>query len=271
MGDTAVESAPTTVSYAKIVDPAPAKPESQPAPAPAKEEDITKDREEDRQDGSEEDDDDDEEGFQQVTNKKVEKQREKEFLKKEERRKRRRNPRKFRKERERERFKEGEADKENTEKGDSVEKETSPPAKAEGDKEFIPAPPPKTNPWNKSKGSNNNDSSDKVKAEPRKKRNSERDTKETVAPAKPRSKNNPWKKVEVTSENDSPKVRTWPKLGEGEEKVPANKRVKGEKNWSGDSGAASSLETEEGKENQVSTLFCLLYYVFCQKKTLNLG
>ena len=80
-------------------------------------------------------------------------------------------------------------------------------------------------------------------------------------------KGNPWKKVEAAKEPEvpsSPKVikvekksgepSSWPKLGEEKNK----KKKKTTENWSGDSGAASSLDTaEEGKENQVCELLHL--------------
>ena len=115
-----------------------------------------------------------------------------------------------------------------------------------------------------------NTTGDKIKPKvDKKKKVSDEDTKVTAA-TKPHSKQNPWKKVEVTIEPatvpvedtpSSPKVikekrgPTWPKLGEesgGKAVKPSGggKRVKGE-NWSGDSGAASSLETEEGRDHQV--------------------
>merc|ERR1712029_98464 len=220
---------------------------------------------------------DDDEGFQQVTNKKVEKQKEKDLrekeLQREKDRKRRRRDGKFRKERE----KYGSRDKEKEEvaKADSKEKEESPSPKPDTDKEFVPAPPPKTNPWKKSptpqpppsRQENNNDknepstNSDKPKAKvERKKKLSERDTKDHAAPSKSNSKQNPWKKIEVNVEKDATteksgkteEKKAWPKLGEeGKNKAAGLKRVKGE-NWSGDSGAASSLETEEGRDVQMN-------------------
>merc|ERR1712029_141721 len=98
----------------------------------------------------------------------------------------------------------------------------------------------------------------KPKAE-RKKKLSERDTKEHAAPPKSNSKQNPWKKIEVNVEKEASSEKSgkpeekkaWPKLGEeGKNKAAGLKRVKGE-NWSGDSGAASSLETEEGRDVQM--------------------
>merc|ERR1719394_215527 len=223
---------------------------------------------------------DDDEGFQQVTNKKVEKQKEKDLrekeLQREKDRKRRRRDGKFRKEREKygSRDKEKDRDREKL-KADSKEKEESPSPKPDTDKEFVPAPPPKTNPWKKSptpqpppsKQENNNDknepstNSDKPKAKvERKKKLSERDTKDHAAPSKSNSKQNPWKKIEVNVEKDATteksgkteEKKAWPKLGEeGKNKAAGLKRVKGE-NWSGDSGAASSLETEEGRDVQMN-------------------
>ena len=207
MGDTAPE---TVVSYAKIVDPAPIKEPTPPVDNHMKQ--SENDAREKHDSGRVSDDDDDDEGFQQVTNKKVEKLKEKEIQKlKEEKRRRKRDggKRKFRKEREREKFKEKDGDKETDEKQESVEKEMSPGVK-EDQKEFIPAPPPKTNPWKTSAANseNNNDNSEtkqsvKTHDQPqqRKKRNSERDSREVQV--KPRSKGNPWKKVEqVNSNND---------------------------------------------------------------------
>ena len=200
------------------------------------------------------------------------------------------------KEKDRDKFRERENDKENVDKPDS--KEPSPPesVKADTEKEFVPAPLPKSNPWKKP-SSNKSDSNaegvgDKQKPKvERKKKNSERDTKEhAVQQAKSHhhhSRGNPWKKVEVElsvemeagQEQDSagrpssPKVTkvdrkegegSWPKPGE--EKPVKGKRVKS--GDSADSGAASSLETEEGKEvrlggrrrRRVICLICLLNF-----------
>ena len=271
--------APQTLSYAKIVDPAK---EEEPKATPVVEKVTKTESEAAPVEKSKEVGTDDDEGFQQVTNKKVEKQKEKEIQREKELKKRRRNkPRKERfgnRDRDREKVKDKDLDKdkENIEiKHDS--KEDSPSlTKTETEKEFVPAPPPKNNPWKKSSNksdSNNQDSanSDKVKPKTdRKKKISEKDTKEFSAPAKSNShhhsKQNPWKKVEANNEADvpsSPKVikvekkggegGVWPKLGEEGGGKPAKsgggKRTKSGE--SGDSGAASSLETEEGRDNQV--------------------
>ena len=263
--------APPAVSYAKIVD-------------PAKEEDVNNVPKDNMCDKKPELDNaeikspvsEDDEGFQPVTDKKKEKQREREILREQEyRRKRNQRKTKFR---EKEKFRDKENDKENVDGFDS--KEPSPPVSTkteeEEEKEFVPAPPPKNNPWKKPAPTNlksdniENTSGDKIKPKvDKKKKVSDEDTKVTAA-TKPHSKQNPWKKVEVTIEPatvpvedtpSSPKVikekrgPTWPKLGEesgGKAVKPSGggKRVKGE-NWSGDSGAASSLETEEGRDHQV--------------------
>ena len=264
--------APPAVSYAKIVD-------------PAKEEDVNNVPKDNMCDKKPELDNaeikspvsEDDEGFQPVTDKKKEKQREREILREQEyRRKRNQRKTKFR---EKEKFRDKENDKENVDGCDS--KEPSPPVSTkteeEEEKEFVPAPPPKNNPWKKPAPTNlksdniENTSGDKIKPKvDKKKKVSDEDTKVTAA-TKPHSKQNPWKKVEVTIEPatipvedtpSSPKVikekrgPTWPKLGEesgGKAVKPVGgggKRVKGE-NWSGDSGAASSLETEEGRDHQV--------------------
>ena len=271
--------APPAVSYAKIVD-------------PAKEEVVNNvpidtmcdkkpelDNAEIKSPVSEDD-----EGFQPVTDKKKEKQREREILREQEyRRKRNQRKTKFR---EKEKFRDKENDKENVDGFDS--KEPSPPVSTkteeeEEEKEFVPAPPPKNNPWKKPAPTNlksdniENTTGDKIKPKvDKKKKVSDEDTKVTAA-TKPHSKQNPWKKIEVTIEPapvpvedtpSSPKVvkekrgPTWPKLGEesgGKAVKPVGgggKRVKGE-NWSGDSGAASSLETEEGRDHQVRAGFLL--------------
>ena len=264
--------APPAVSYAKIVD-------------PAKEEDVNNVPKDNMCDKKPELDNaeikspvsEDDEGFQPVTDKKKEKQREREILREQEyRRKRNQRKTKFR---EKEKFRDKENDKENVDGFDS--KEPSPPVSTkteeEEEKEFVPAPPPKNNPWKKPAPTNlksdniENTTGDKIKPKvDKKKKVSDEDTKVTAA-TKPHSKQNPWKKVEVTIEPatvpvedtpSSPKVikekrgPTWPKLGEesgGKAVKPVSgsgKRVKGE-NWSGDSGAASSLETEEGRDHQV--------------------
>ena len=272
MADTSDVPAPT-VSYAKIVDPAKeeggAKPSPSPEPAaPSQEPEIK------HKTVVSEDD----EGFQPVTDKKKEKQKEKELLREKEYRKNRKGNRtrksKF-KDKDREKYRERENDKENVEKPDS--KEPSPPesVKTDAEKEFVPAPIPKSNPWkkpsnNKSDINTEGGTGDKLKPKvERKNKNSERDTKEHSVPAhtkshQPHSRGNPWKQVEVSVEMEdgqepggrpsSPKVTkvekkegeggSWPKPGE--EKPVKGKRIKS--GDSADSGAASSLETEEGKE-----------------------
>lgn len=265
MADTSDVPAPT-VSYAKIVDPAKesgAKPSPSPEPSPPSQEIKQKTVVSE-----------DDEGFQPVTDKKKEKQKEKELMREKENRKNRKGARvrksKF-KEKDREKYRERENDKENVEKPDS--KEPSPPesVKTDAEKEFVPAPLPKSNPWKKSSSNksdiNTEGGSDrqKPKAE-RKKKNSERDTKEHTVPTQTKphhhhSRGNPWKKVDVSvdmegekEQEQQPKVTkeeqkegeggSWPKPGE--EKPVKGKRVKS--GDSADSGAASSLETEEGKE-----------------------
>ena len=272
--------APPAVSYAKIVD-------------PAKEEVVNNVPKDTMCDKKPELDNaeikspvsEDDEGFQPVTDKKKEKQREREILREQEyRRKRNQRKTKFR---EKEKFRDKENDKENVDGFDS--KEPSPPVSTkteeeEEEKEFVPAPPPKNNPWKKPAPTNlksdniENTTGDKIKPKvDKKKKVSDEDTKVTAA-TKPHSKQNPWKKIEGTIEPapvpvedtpSSPKVvkekrgPTWPKLGEesgGKAVKPVGgvgKRVKGE-NWSGDSGAASSLETEEGRDHQVTAGFLLL-------------
>jgi len=276
MADTA--DAPQALSYAKIVDPAKeeepkvtpvvekiSETESEAAPAEKSKEVVGTD---------------DDEGFQQVTNKKVEKQKEKEIQREKELKKRRRN--KHRRERfshrerdrEKVRDKDIDKDKENIEAKSDFKEDSPSSTKTETEKEFVPAPPPKNNPWKKASNKSDNTldstSSDKVKPKTdRKKKISEKDTKEFSVPAKSsshhHSKQNPWKKVEPNIETDvpsSPKVikvekkggegGVWPKLGEEgggkTAKSGGGKRTKSGE--SGDSGAASSLETEEGRDNQ---------------------
>ena len=266
MAETSDVPAPI-VSYAKIVDPAKesgAKPSPSPEPSPPSQEPEIKQKTVVSED---------DEGFQPVTDKKKEKQKEKELMREKENRKNRKGARvrksKF-KEKDREKYRERENDKENMEKPDS--KEPSPPesVKTDAEKEFVPAPMPKSNPWKKP-SSNKSDINEegvsdrqKPKTE-RKKKNSERDTNEHTAPTQTKShhhhhsRGNPWKKVEVSvdmegDKDQEPKVTkeerkegeggSWPKPGE--EKPVKGKRVKS--GDSADSGAASSLETEEGKE-----------------------
>lgn len=268
MADTSEVPAPT-VSYAKIVDPAKesgAKPSPSPEPSPQSQEPEVREKTVVSED---------DEGFQPVMDKKKEKQKEKELMREKEYRKNRKGGRtrksKF-KEKDRDKFRERENDKENVEKPDS--KEPSPPesVKTDAEKEFVPAPLPKSNPWkkpssNKSDINTEQGAGDRQKPKvERKKKNSERDSKEhAVPPTKSHhhSRGNPWKKVEVSVEDmeagQDSKVEvetkvtkverkegegSWPKPGE--EKPVKGKRVKS--GDSADSGAASSLETEEGKE-----------------------
>ena len=225
----------------------------------------------------------DNEGFQPVTNKKNEKLKEKETQREKEAKKKTKRGKKVRSSKDKDKLKEKDRDKEKdagTEKFDS--KESSPtPSKSEEPVEFVPAPPPKTNPWKKptkqeaADPANANTAS--VASEPaadkpkpkteRKKKLSEREVKEKTDHANHNPKGNPWKKVEAAKEPEvpsSPKVikvekksgepSSWPKLGEEKNK----KKKKTTENWSGDSGAASSLDTaEEGKENQVCELLHL--------------
>ena len=271
--------APPAVSYAKIVDPAKEEVVNNVPIDTMRDKKPELDNAEIKSPVSEDD-----EGFQPVTDKKKEKQREREILREQEyRRKRNQRKTKFR---EKEKFRDKENDKENVDGFDS--KEPSPPVSTkteeeEEEKEFVPAPPPKNNPWKKPAPTNlksdniENTTGDKIKPKvDKKKKVSDEDTKVTAA-TKPHSKQNPWKKIEVTIEPapvpvedtpSSPKVvkekrgPTWPKLGEesgGKAVKPVGgggKRVKGE-NWSGDSGAASSLETEEGRDHQVRAGFLL--------------
>jgi len=273
MADTSDVPAPI-VSYAKIVDPAKesgAKPSPSPEPSPPSQEPEIKQKTVVSED---------DEGFQPVMDKKKEKQKEKELMREKENRKNRKGARvrksKF-KEKDREKYRERENDKENVEKPDS--KEPSPPesVKTDAEKEFVPAPLPKSNPWKKSSSNKSDINTEgvsdrqKPKAE-RKKKNSERDTKEHTVPTQSKShhhhsRGNPWKKVEVSVDMEGDKEQeqetkatkeeqkegeggSWPKPGE--EKPVKGKRVKS--GDSADSGAASSLETEEGKEenNRIS-------------------
>ena len=271
--------APQTLSYAKIVDPAKEEESkvTQVAEKVTKTESEVTPVEKSKEGGT-----DDDEGFQQVTNKKVEKQKEKEIQREKELKKRRRNkPRRDRfgnRERDREKVKDKDLDKdkENIEMKQDSKEDTPSSTKTETEKEFVPAPPPKNNPWkkasNKSDPNHDTASSDKVKPKTdRKKKISEKDTKEFSVPAKTsshhHSKQNPWKKVEANTEADipsSPKVikvekkggegGVWPKLGEEGGGKPSAKSGGGKRTKSGesgDSGAASSLETEEGRDNQV--------------------
>ena len=218
---------------------------------------------------------DDNEGFQPVTNKKNEKLKEKETQREKEAKKKSKRGKKVRSSKDKDKLKEKDREKER-DAGTGDSKESSPtPSKSEEPVEFVPAPPPKTNPWKKSSkpetadpASSNTASASsepadkpKPKAE-RKKKLSEREVKEKTDHGNP--KGNPWKKVEAAKEPEvpsSPKVikvekksgepSSWPKLGEEKNK----KKKKSTENWSGDSGAASSLDTaEEGKENQVCEL-----------------
>lgn len=218
---------------------------------------------------------DDNEGFQPVTNKKIEKLKEKETQREKEAKKKNKRGKKVRSSKDKDKLKEKDRDKEKdagTEKYDS--KESSPtPSKSEEPVEFVPAPPPKTNPWKKptkqeaadpdnaNTTSASSEPADKPKPKTeRKKKLSEREVKEKTDQGNQNPKGNPWKKVEAAKEPEvpsSPKVikvekksgepSSWPKLGEEKNK----KKKKTSENWSGDSGAASSLDTaEEGKENQ---------------------
>merc|ERR1711953_52076 len=94
---------------------------------------------------------DDNEGFQPVTNKKNEKLKEKETQREKEAKKKNKRGKKVRSSKDKDKLKEKDRDKEKdagTEKFDS--KESSPtPSKSEEPVEFVPAPPPKTNPWKK--------------------------------------------------------------------------------------------------------------------------
>ena len=221
---------------------------------------------------------DDNEGFQPVTNKKNEKLKEKETQREKEAKKKNKRGKKVRSSKDKDKLKEKDRDREKdagAEKYDS--KESSPtPSKSEEPVEFVPAPPPKTNPWKKptkpdtADTANTNTAAAAAAVEPaekpkpkpeRKKKLSEREVKEKTDHGSHNPKGNPWKKVEAVKEPEvpsSPKVikvekksgepSSWPKLGEEKNK----KKKKTTENWSGDSGAASSLDTaEEGKENQV--------------------
>ena len=227
----------------------------------------------------------DNEGFQPVTNKKNEKLKEKETQRDKEVKKRSKNKKKIRSSKEK--MKEKDREKDNasvSEKFDS--KESSPtPSRSEEPVEFVPAPPPKNNPWKKPakqdspENQSNTAEADtatatatatttanpnptanpadktKVKTE-RKKKLSEREVKEKTDQGQgtQHTKGNPWKKVETAKE---PEVPSSPKVIKVEKKSgePSSwpklgeeknkKKSKTNENSSGDSGAASSLDTAE--------------------------
>jgi len=208
---------------------------------------------------------DDNEGFQPVTNKKNEKLKEKEIQRDKDVKKRSKSKKKIRssKEKIKEKDREKEAAGAVPEKFDS--KESSPtPSKSEEAVEFVPAPPPKTNPWKKTgskpdtpetpdttasttatSATTKTEVKQKVETE-RKKKLSEREGKDQ---GNHNPKGNPWKKVEAAKESEapsSPKVikvekksgepSSWPKLGEEKNK----KKNKTNENSSGDFRICSS-------------------------------
>ena len=272
-----------TISYAKVVTPSPINGNE------LKQDNKMEPREDTEQmsvteaDTIQQEAPDDNEGFQPVTNKKNEKLKEKETQREKEAKKKNKRGKKVRssKDKDKDKLKEKDRDKEKDAGTDS--KESSPtPSKSEEPVEFVPAPPPKTNPWKKStkqetgEPANTATASASASSEPpekpkpkteRKKKLSEREVKEKTDHGNQNHKGNPWKKVEAAKEPEvpsSPKVikvekksgepSSWPKLGEEKNK----KKKKTTENWSGDSGAASSLDTaEEGKENQVRDLLHL--------------
>jgi len=104
----------------------------------------------------------DNEGFQPVTNKKNEKLKEKETQRDKEVKKRSKNKKKIRSSKEK--MKEKDREKDNasvSEKFDS--KESSPtPSRSEEPVEFVPAPPPKNNPWKKPAKQDSPENQDKL-------------------------------------------------------------------------------------------------------------
>ena len=277
-----------TISYAKVVTPSPTngnelKQDNKMEPREDTEKMSVTEAEVVQQEAA-----DDNEGFQPVTNKKNEKLKEKETQREKDAKKKSKRGKKLRSSKEKDKLKEKDRDKEKdvgSERFDS--KESSPtPSKSEEPVEFVPAPPPKTNPWKKPTKPETGDLAStntapasapaSASAEPlekpkpkteRKKKLSEREVTTKTDHGNHNPKGNPWKKVEAAKEPEvpsSPKVikvekksgepSSWPKLGEEKNK----KKKKSTENWSGDSGAASSLDTaEEGKENQVCELLYL--------------
>ena len=208
--------------------------------------------------------DDDLEGFQEVTNKK-EKVRDREKP-----RQRKKKPGSSRKSRE---AKEG-----SHEHGDEQQssKEVTPEKDEVGKEEieYVPAPPPKTNPWKKPVTESASETSLKETSQPKVEEKSQVTEKLKVENPKPRqvveskqqpvSKSNPWKKLEKSTkavdeevgeevekkENKGQNSTTWPTLA-----LKPNSKG-GKKKEGGEGGPIASLD--EGKENQVCEFFGLL-------------
>ena len=139
-----------TISYAKVVTPSPINGNE------LKQDNKMEPREDTEQmsvteaDTVQQEAPDDNEGFQPVTNKKNEKLKEKETQREKEAKKKNKRGKKVRsskdKDKDKDKLKEKDRDKEKDAGTDS--KESSPtPSKSEEPVEFVPAPPPKTNPW----------------------------------------------------------------------------------------------------------------------------
>ena len=197
--------------------------------------------------------DDDLEGFQEVTSKK-EKVRDREKP-----RQRKKKPGSSRKSRE---AKEG-----SHEHGDEQQssKEVTPEKDDAGKEEieYVPAPPPKTNPWKKPVTESASGTSLKDTSQPKVEEKSQVTEKLKVEKPKPRqvveskqqpvSKSNPWKKLEKSTkavdedvekkENKGQNSTTWPTLA-----LKPNSKG-GKKKEGGEGGPIASLD--EGKENQV--------------------
>ena len=210
--------------------------------------------------------DDDLEGFQEVTSKK-EKVRDREKP-----RQRKKKPGSSRKSRE---AKEG-----SHEHGDEQQssKEVTPEKDDVGKEEieYVPAPPPKTNPWKKPVTESASESSLKATSQPKVEEKSQVTEKLKVENPKSRqvveskqqpvSKSNPWKKLEKSTkavdevvgavedverkESKGQNSTTWPTLA-----LKPNSKG-GKKKEGGEGGSIASLD--EGKENQVCERFGFL-------------
>jgi len=128
--------------------------------------------------------------------------------------------------------------------------------------EYVPAPPPKTNPWKKPVTESGSETSLKDTSQPKVEEKSQVTEKLKVEKPKPRqvveskqqpvSKSNPWKKLEKSTkavdedvekkENKGQNSTTWPTLA-----LKPNSKG-GKKKEGGEGGPIASLD--EGKENQ---------------------
>merc|ERR1711913_215333 len=139
-----------TISYAKVVTPSPTngnelKQDNKMEPREDTEKMSVTEADTVQQEAA-----DDNEGFLPVTNKKNEKLKEKETQREKEAKKKNKRGKKVRssKDKDKDKLKEKDRDREKDAGTDS--KESSPtPSKSEEPVEFVPAPPPKTNPWKK--------------------------------------------------------------------------------------------------------------------------